>query len=495
MRNKKRYYIQNIYYLLLIAMMLISIAPLIWICRYNCPSADDFSYAIDTFKVWNETHSAWALIKAAVETSIRFWNEWQGLYVSAFLLSLQPAIFGSNWYALTGIMMLALIIGSTVFFSVYILKHLFKRSLLESAAVGFTISFLIVQYMPSCVEGLYWYNGAVNYGFFYAVLILYVCSLIEFQRESSRLKEASLFIVNVFSVFLLEGGNHVTALMSVVFTFTIMVVCWRRNKKKTLGNIVILVAAIAFLYLNLSSPGTAVRQAAIEASTERIGIVKAVFMATTEAIKNVDAWLGFKEIAAGIILIPAFFPLTVYIREQFKFEFRYPLLVVIGSVAWLAIMYCPPFYAMSSAGQGRLIDVVYYCFILLFYINVIYILGWAQKFFGEGYLDNLEISIFGWKYIVTAMVLAFAMLIATLEQTWGYEAYMELYLGEPQQYEQEYKERENIITNSKGKDVVMSPFTIKPLVLYFDDIDDDVEDWKNVAVAEYYGINSVRRED
>lgn len=137
MKNKKGYYIQNTYYLLLIGITLISITPLIWICRYNCPSADDYSYAIDTFKVWNETHSIGALLRTAVETSVKYWNQWQGLYISAFLLSLQPAIFGSKWYALTGIIMLVLIIGSTVFFSIYILKHLFKRSILKSAAVGF----------------------------------------------------------------------------------------------------------------------------------------------------------------------------------------------------------------------------------------------------------------------------------------------------------------------------------------------------------------------
>ena len=384
MKNKRKYYIQNIYYILVIVAVLVSLAPLVWICRYNCPSADDFSYAIDTYHVWNKTHSVWALLKAAVETSVRFWNEWQGLYISAFLLSLQPAIFGSSWYGLTGVIMLFLIMGSTVFFSIYTLRHLFKRSLLESAAVGFLLSFLIIQYMPSCVEGLYWFNGAVNYSFFYAVMLLFICSLIEFQRKGSLKKAIILFVVCMMGAFLLEGGNHVTALMGVVFTLATLIACYRKDKIKTLGNVVILLAAILFLYLNISSPGTAIRQSAIEASIERMGIVEAVFMATAEAMKNVNEWLGFKEIAVGIILIPIFFPLTAYIREQLKFEFRYPLAVIIGSVAWLAIMYCPPFYAMSSAGQGRLINVVYYCFTLLLYINEVYILGWISKFFGGG---------------------------------------------------------------------------------------------------------------
>ena len=493
MKNKKGYYIQNTYYLLLIGITLISITPLLWICRYNCPSADDYSYAIDTFKVWNETHSIGALLRTAVETSVKYWNQWQGLYISAFLLSLQPAIFGSKWYALTGIIMLVLIIGSTVFFSIYILKHLFKRSILESAAVGFTMSFLIIQYMPSCVEGLYWFNGAVNYSFFFAVLLLYICSLIEFQRSDSALKEIILFLSCIFGVFILEGGNHVTALMGVVVTLAVLLVCCRRNKRKTLGNLILLCIAAAFLYLNISSPGTAIRQAAIEVSIERMGIIQTVFMATAEAIKNVGEWLGFKEIAVGVILLPILLPLTTYIREQFHFKFRYPLVVVIVSVAWLAIMYCPPFYAMSAAGNGRLIDVVYYCFVILLYINVTYILGWIQEIVSEHV--TLNTNVFGWKYMVTAVVLAFAVLISTGEKAWGYEAFIELYLGEPQQYSQEYLEREDILLNSSGQDAIVSSYSIKPLVLYFDDISDDANDWKNAAVADFYDVNSVRRQD
>lgn len=489
----KKMFAEKILYLIIIGIVVITFFPLIKISIYNCPSADDYSYAIDTFKVWSETHSIGALLKTAAETSMKYWHEWQGLYISAFLLSLQPAIFGSKWYALTGIIMLSLLVGSTVFFTIYILKHLFKRNILESAMVGFVISFLIIQYMPSCVEGLYWFNGAVNYSFFFAMLLLYICSLIEFQRAEFALKVISLFISCILGVFILEGGNHVTALMGVVVTLTVLLVCYRRDKKKTLGNLIILCIAIAFLYLNLSSPGTAIRQAAIEANIDRIGIIQTVFMATKEAITNVGEWLGFKEIAVGVILSPILLPLTIYIREQFHFKFRYPLAVVIVSVAWLAIMYCPPFYAMSAAGNGRLVDVVYYCFVILLYINVTYILGWFQEMVLVH--GSLKTNVFGWKYMVTVIVLLFAVLIATGEKTWGYEAIIELYLGEPQQYSQEYLEREDILLNSSGRDVVVSSYNIKPVVLYFDDISEDANDWKNIAVADFYDVNSVSRKE
>lgn len=174
---------------LIIIGILVSYLPLIYICRYNCPSADDYNYAINTFRVWNETHSVWAVLKEAVHTSIYFWNHWQGLYISAFLLALQPAVFGTKWYALTGIIMLVLIVGSTLIFSNYFICRLLKRNRLEGMTIGMAVSFMMIQFMPSSVEGIYWFNGAVNYGFFFAVLLIYICVFVELQREKSKITE------------------------------------------------------------------------------------------------------------------------------------------------------------------------------------------------------------------------------------------------------------------------------------------------------------------
>ena len=103
-----------------------------WISLYNCPSADDFNYSVRTYTAWKESHSIGQLLGAALDTSVHFWKTWQGLYSSAFLLSLQPAIFSGEAYAVTGIIMMILIGGSTIFFSCYIMKTIFKRRIDKS---------------------------------------------------------------------------------------------------------------------------------------------------------------------------------------------------------------------------------------------------------------------------------------------------------------------------------------------------------------------------
>lgn len=102
---------EKIYQYVYIILIILSFIPLFIISFYAHPSADDYSYSIETYRLWSETNNIVVLLKAAYNETVSSWNTWQGLYSSAFLLSLQPAIYGESWYCLTGIIMLSLLIG------------------------------------------------------------------------------------------------------------------------------------------------------------------------------------------------------------------------------------------------------------------------------------------------------------------------------------------------------------------------------------------------
>lgn len=62
--------------------------------------------------------------------------------------------------------------------------------------------------------------------------------------------------------------------------------------------------------------------------------------------------------------------------------------------------------------------------------------------------------------------------------------------GEAATYKQEADERIAIL-NEKGNISELSEFTVRPHVLYFDDITEDEDNWKNQAVANWYGKEKV----
>ena len=111
---------KKVYLWLLILLSLCALIPLAVLSKYNHQSGDDYGYAYRTFQIWRETHSFWNVIKEAFATSAEFYQKWQGLYASAVLLALEPGIFGDKYYALTGILLLAIIGGKLRGYGLYL---------------------------------------------------------------------------------------------------------------------------------------------------------------------------------------------------------------------------------------------------------------------------------------------------------------------------------------------------------------------------------------
>lgn len=74
----------------------------------------------------------------------------------------------------------------------------------------------------------------------------------------------------------------------------------------------------------------------------------------------------------------------------------------------------------------------------------------------------------------------------------GLSAAYSLVTGEAQAYHTQMLERAEICRSEPGQDVVLSARTAEPWTLAYEDITTDPADWKNVAMAEYYGNASVR---
>lgn len=101
------------------------------------------------------------LLKAAWDTNVYYFENWQGLYVSGFLLAwAAQAIFGNAWYGVTLLCVLV-----PLFFCLYgacrcVVRRLDQAQKLLPWALALLVCFAFIEGMPAPVEGLYWFNGA-----------------------------------------------------------------------------------------------------------------------------------------------------------------------------------------------------------------------------------------------------------------------------------------------------------------------------------------------
>ena len=107
---------------ILLVVFIASMVPVLYLSRYGFPNCDDFTYGLETHRVWNATHSFGEVLKTALAVTKETWQLWQGTWFSIFLMTLTPGVFGEKWYFLTTLLMAGMLGGSicvlmhTVFF-------------------------------------------------------------------------------------------------------------------------------------------------------------------------------------------------------------------------------------------------------------------------------------------------------------------------------------------------------------------------------------------
>ena len=108
-----------------LAILLLSLIPLIWLGRYNYPTGDDYYYGAETHLVWQQTGSIIQTLDAACAGVADSYQIWQGTYSALFLMYLAPNVFSNTAYHLVTFVILLLLCGGIF----YLLCPLFRRFL------------------------------------------------------------------------------------------------------------------------------------------------------------------------------------------------------------------------------------------------------------------------------------------------------------------------------------------------------------------------------
>ena len=150
---------------ILLVVFIASMVPVLYLSRYGFPNCDDFTYGLETHRVWNATHSFGEVLKTALAVTKETWQLWQGTWFSIFLMTLTPGVFGEKWYFLTTLLMAGMLGGSICVLMHTVLCRYISRAKENRYLRGIctlTVLFLTFQTFVSPVLALYWYNGSLH---------------------------------------------------------------------------------------------------------------------------------------------------------------------------------------------------------------------------------------------------------------------------------------------------------------------------------------------
>lgn len=108
--ERKKMILINIVCVLALAVIL---WPLLVISKYNYPSADDWSYGVNTYRAIQNHEGVFQFLKTVYETVRN--DTWEARFANIALASLQPGIFGEHCYAIVAYLMIGAIIFSEIY--------------------------------------------------------------------------------------------------------------------------------------------------------------------------------------------------------------------------------------------------------------------------------------------------------------------------------------------------------------------------------------------
>ena len=132
----------------------------------------------------------------------------QGSFAAVFLMNLQPAVFGPEYYFVTTFIMLgSLIIGTALFLLELLVKYL-HADVWEYCLVTAVILTMTIHFCYDPVESFYWYNGSIYYTFFYGLALILAAAVLCALRVEKVGMKVFLTVLSSVLCAVIGGGNY-----------------------------------------------------------------------------------------------------------------------------------------------------------------------------------------------------------------------------------------------------------------------------------------------
>ncbi len=488
--------------------------PLFVIAHFNYPCSDDFAYAGAIYSGIKNGNSFWQIMAGCWETAMRYYRSWQGRYFDDIVSAFGVGTAVPQYYFLGTYLTLILFVVACAGFIRTITHRLCRWDSDISWIVSMLMTAMLILYVPYPSEAFYWYVGATGYTMAYALLMFQGQTLIAFytadkgcflKRGSQSLNEHSgsdretgvsyqakkikkkkvLFgILAVILTAMVGGSNYSTGLLTAEILVVVCALMLVLKKKCGFLLFILVEYLICFVKFNALSPGNNARMGNVES----LGILGSILASLRQGAVFLKEWFRFPVFLFLVVVLL----LGAHQLAKMEYSFRLPFVVTVISFGLYSSMMTPAFFAGATWGPGRLINLVYFSYYFLLAGNLLYWTGWAVHKY-----ERLR-RIAGEKIKILPVLFSFFVLflvslkIYGLQSTNSSSALLSLAKGEAEEYWKENKKRWESFTDDSVKDVVVEDFSVKPHVLYHDDIVEDRTDWRNTTVALFFGKDSVR---
>ena len=459
--------------------LFITMIPLILIGKYNWISADDYAIGKYISKIWSSSGSIGEIIQYAFSYTKENYLQHKGVYTVSFLDVFNAGFIGERLAWITPLVML---MTSLTFFYVFcrcILMRVCHAKKGQCIALWGIVAFLILQTLPAPVEQLYWYAGAIGYTFtHYFVLMSIGIYFVYNSNQTGKVKNVLLALM----MFIVGGCQYNSLLPCLLIDTAILLYDLKKQPKKIFPWIFLIIGA----GINILAPGNRVRGE----KSNGMKPLEAIINSFPEAIRFGKEWMSPLLIAVCLLLVPVFWKLMK--NADVEMKFKHPLLKSIAAFLLYTSCFTPSLYGVGNVASGRLHNIIQSWYYLIFLSLMGYWIGWLQRR-NIVHIRQEEKVMQIWQWTALALVVLVFAITGNVKQYTSISAIQSLRTGEAETYYEENQARLKIYKDPAIEIAVITPYKVKPRLLYFNDIqpENSVDEWINRNVAIYYGKEKV----
>lgn len=488
----------------------VSLIPILLLGKYNVMCVDDYDYGKAVHDTWLATGSFWESVGAAWQQNMEFYRQWQGTYISCFLMGMCPMNFYYEIAYVVPLLMVGMFAASAFVLGRHILHQWLGADKAGSSFVMLMLLFMFYQVIEAPFEGIYWYNGATHYVLMESVWFFGLFAISMSLWAQKKTKEIFWCIAATVLSVLVGGGNLVTGLQAEIVMALLVLYTVAVNRRKIVAAAIPFAAGSIGFLINVLAPGNTLRGNLD--TDEGYSAVSAVLLSFYNGVVFIIQWTPAFVIVAWLMLLPVLWRLVKRSRRQFN----HPVWVTAGAFCLISAMFTPTLYAIGMVGLSRVDNIIQMVYYLCLVMVTAYWLGYfAHRQEAKGVLETdaePEVGAFekisengvsgrgagrvfgcfleetGNRLCAVCMLLMLVMWMFTADKNTytSISAFRSLVNGEAQTFYAEAMERHEIYMDEDIVDVEVKPYSARPALFDFNDLTQDAGNWLNLAVMKYY---------
>lgn len=494
----------------LAVLLALALIPMLAISRYDHSYADDWHYGVDAHAALEAGEGIPGAVAAAVTEAADTYSSWQGTYSAIVLMALQPGVFGEELYGLGAVGIIAALVLATGYAASVVVRDVCGAGRAEWLCVTCAALLLQTQLLPSPVEGFWWYNSAIYYTFYHALLLVGAGLSVRLLRGRTHRGAltgpgmAARCAALVLLAFVIGGGNYVTGLVAVVALAGAVVAALTRGRRSAWLLVpALMVLAVGFA-CSMAAPGNAARQLS-QFPGDNLGVLLTLVRSALAGFEYTLLWTnGFMALAL-VLLLPVF----ARIARRSRCSFALPGIPAVALALLFMASFAPTFFSMGTVGPGRVQNIRYDFFVAAVLLCAGWLTGWVVRRLERREACRAQDGAtaaaarpFPRRRALAAYLgccmLVLAMTVASLavdgrrrDDLVSISAASSLISGEAREYDEQVRARLAYLEGSEESSVDVAYYTAAPKVLFMGDIRDNMDNYINYRLAQWYGKESI----